>query len=297
MIEEPGSITCIYCGGEAQLFDEKAYHRYAPVYGPFRIFLCKSCGALLTNPVPDEEVTDAMYKSFDGGMYSKARELRRKYPLKTWFRQCLKHMMLDSGLENKKDFTWIDIGAGEGEMSELMLREFPNNEGTVLDFHSVPEQLKDKPVNWIATDLNRAFPDELEQADLVFAITVLEHMADPVNFIRSALGLLKPGGVLYLNCPRADSAAFKIMGKKWPYYIPGEHISIPSISGLQKLLERECALLLKEGYEVKIGPVILPYPFGFYVGYYLPFLERVFPFSFDVYLPTGLLECQVKRHH
>ncbi|HLO80973.1 MAG TPA: class I SAM-dependent methyltransferase [Chitinophagaceae bacterium] len=238
-----------------------------------------------------------MYKSFDGGMFSKVRELRRRYPLKTWFRQCLKHMMQGTGLERNKTFTWIDIGGGEGEMSELMLRQFPNHKGTVLDFHSAPERLKGHPVTWIATDLNKAFSDELEQADLIFAITVLEHMADPVNFIRSALGLLKPGGVLYLNCPRADSTAFKILKKKWPYYIPGEHITIPTIKGLEKLLQRECSRLLKEGYEVKVKPVILPYPFGFYVGYYLPFLEKVFPFSFDVYLPTGLLECQVKRLH
>lgn len=297
MIEEPGSITCIYCEGEAQLFDEKAYHRYAPVYGPYRIFICKHCGTLLTNPVPDAEVTNAMYKSFDGGMFSKVRALRRKYPLKTWFRQCLKHMMQGTGLENKKSFTWIDIGAGEGEMSELMLREFPDHQGTVLDFHPVPERLRDRPVTWIVADLNRAFSEELEPADLVFAITVLEHMADPVNFIRSALDLLKPGGVLYLNCPRTDCAAFKLLGKKWPYYIPGEHITIPSIKGLQKLLDRECSRLFKEGYEIKIRPVVLPYPFGFYMGYYLPFLERVFPFSFDVFFPTGMLECQVKRHH
>ncbi|HEX5667270.1 MAG TPA: class I SAM-dependent methyltransferase [Chitinophagaceae bacterium] len=297
MIEEPGSITCIYCGAEAKIFDKRAYHRYAPEFGPFRIFICKSCGALLTNPVPDDEVTGAMYRSFDGGMFSKARELRRKYPLKTWFRQCLKHMMQNTGLENKKDFTWIDIGAGEGEMSELMLSQFPNHEGTVLDFHSVPERLRNQPVNWIATDLNKTFPVELEQADLVFAITVLEHMADPVNFIRSALGLVKPGGVLYFNCPRTDCNAFKILGKKWPYYIAGEHITIPSIRGLQKLMDRECARLFKEGYEVRVRPVILPYPFGFYLGYYLPFLERVLPFSFNVYLPTGLLECQVIRHH
>jgi ubiquinone/menaquinone biosynthesis C-methylase UbiE len=297
MIEEPQSITCIYCEAEAKIFDENAYHRYATEYGPYRIFICKTCGALLTNPVPDEEVTTAMYRSFDGGMHSRVRELRRRYPLKTWFHQCLTHMMQDSGLENKKTFSWIDIGGGEGEMSELMLKQFPNQEGTVVDFHPVPERLKGRHVNWVATDLNREFSDELEQADLVFAITVLEHMADPVNFIRSSLRLLKPGGVLYLNCPRADSAAFKILGKKWPYYIPGEHITVPSIRGLQKLLERECSRVLRDGYEISIKPVILPYPFGFYLGYYLPFLEKLFPFSLDVYLPTGLLECQVKRRH
>jgi hypothetical protein len=64
---------------------------------------------------------------------------------------------------------------------------------------------------------------------------------------------------------------------------------------MEKLLERECRSLFSSGYEIKANPVIMPYPFGFYVGYFLPFLEKILPFSFDVYFPTGILECQVRR--
>lgn len=294
MIKERG-VTCIYCEGEAQIYEEHAYHRYMPDRGPFQIFKCKSCGTLLTDPVPDEKALAAMYHAFNKGMSDKPRELRTKYPLTTWFLQCMKHMMRGTGLESSPDFTWIDIGAGEGEMAALMIKHFDGHQGTAVDFIDVPEKVRDQPVKWISADISKKLPHELEQADLVFAITVLEHMANPVHFIRSALGLLRPGGVLYFNCPRADSAACQIMGRKWPYYIPGEHLTIPTIQGIQKLMERECGLLFASGYEIRVDPVIMPYPLGFYVSYFLPFLEKIFPFSIDIYFPTGLLECQVKR--
>lgn len=294
MIEERG-VTCMYCEGEAQIYEEQAYHRYMPDYGPFRIFRCKRCGALLTHPLPDEKALAAMYHAFDKGMSQRPRELRSTYPLKTWFLQCMKHMMQGTGLEKRPDFTWIDIGAGEGEMVELMLKHFPGHKGTAVDFIGAPESLRVWQGKWISADIGKNLPDKLEQADLVFAITVLEHMADPVHFIRSSLELLKPGGVFYFNCPRADSAACKMLGRKWPYYIPGEHLTIPTIQGIKTLMERECSILFASGYEVRVNPVIMPYPLGFYIGYFLPFIEKVLPSSIDIYFPTGLLECRVKR--
>jgi SAM-dependent methyltransferase len=294
MIEERG-VTCMYCGGEAQIYEEKAYHRYIPDHGPFRIFRCKSCGSLLTDPVPSEKTLADMYQAFNKGMAEKPRELRTNYPLKSWFLQCMKHMMQGTGLQMKPDFSWIELGAGEGEMAELMVQHFPGHQGTAVDFVVAPESLHEGPVKWICADMAGGLPEELEQADLVFAITVLEHMADPVQFIKSALRLLKPGGVFYFNCPRADSGAFKILGRKWPYYIPGEHLTIPTIGGIEKLMDRECRSLFSSDCEIRVNPVIMPYPFGFYAGYFLPFLEKVFPFSFDVYFPTGILECRVRR--
>lgn len=294
MIEERGA-TCMYCGGSAEVYDERAYHRYMPDHGPFRILRCNGCGALLTDPMPNAESLAEMYGSFNNGMADLPRELRTNYPLNTWFLQCIKHMMKGTGLESKPDFSWVDIGAGEGEMAALMLKHFPGHKGTALDFVGVPASLRNTPVTWISTDISSGLPEGLGQADLVFSITVLEHMADPVHFIRSALGLLKPGGVFYFNCPRADSGAAKILGKKWPYYNPGEHLTLPTIAGTRQIMERECRALFKGGYEIMVNPVIMPYPAGFYVGYFLPFLEKLFPFSFDIYFPTGLLECRVKR--
>jgi SAM-dependent methyltransferase len=201
------------------------------------------------------------------------------------------HMMKGTRLRANPSFSWIDIGAGEGEMSNMIHQNFPASNGTAVDFHERPAQLNNA-VGWISADLSRQMPS-IGKVDLVFAITVLEHMTDPGHFIRSCLDLMKPGSVFYFNCPRADSNAFRIMGKKWPYYLPGEHITIPSISGLGKLMHVECSRKFGDRYTLTISPVVMPYPLGFYLGYFMPFTMKNFSLSTDIYFPTGMLECQL----
>jgi SAM-dependent methyltransferase len=291
MIDVQETITCLYCGGDAKLYEKNARHPYAPGFGPFQMYQCSSCSSLVTHPVPGARDISALYASFKRGMHKKARELRTRYPLRTWFLQCLDHMMRDTKLNTGSEFSWIDIGAGEGEMSNLVYQHFPGSSGTAIDFHKRPGQL-DKGVNWVSTDLSVDLP-EIEKADLVFAITVFEHMTDPIHFIRSCLELMKPGAVFYFNCPRADCNAFRIMGKKWPYYLPGEHITVPSITGLEKLMQRECSSRFGDRYTLTVSPVVMPYPLGFYLGYLLPFTMKYSSLSTDIYFPTGILECQL----
>lgn len=297
MIDVQELVPCLYCGNDAQLYEKNAHHPYASEHGPFQIYVCRSCSSLLTYPVPSGSVLNALYRSFDKGMHSKVRELRTKYPLHAWFRQCIRHMMKGAGFA-RKEFSWIDVGAGEGEMCKRMVETFPVSKGMGVDFHGRPGALdKTNGLGWMAADLNEDLPVELGTVDLIFAITVFEHMANPVHFIRSSLDLLKPGGVLYFNCPRADANAFRIMRKKWPYYLPGEHITIPSITGLEQLMRRECDQKFGNGYTLKIAPVIMPYPLGYYLGYYLPFTKNLFSLTTSVYIPTGLLECHLLLPH
>ena len=64
------------------------------------------------------------------------------------------------------------------------------------------------------------------------------HIIDPNNFIENLIKLLNPGGLLFITCPNSNSLASKLFGKKWPIIIPGEHINIPSIEGLNICLNR-----------------------------------------------------------
>jgi hypothetical protein len=109
------------------------------------------------------------------------------------------------------------------------------------------------------------------------------------------MSMVKPGGVLYFNCPRADCNAFRLMGRKWPYYLPGEHITIPSMRGLEILAQETFS---KKGlrYSIKTDPVTMPYPLGYYAGYFLGTKKKL-PFDFDLYIPTGLLECVIHRQN
>lgn len=61
------------------------------------------------------------------------------------------------------------------------------------------------------------------QFDVVCAFHVLEHVADPTEFLRSCRDALVPGGRLALEVPNIESAAAGRLGAAWPHIQPQYH--------------------------------------------------------------------------
>jgi SAM-dependent methyltransferase len=292
MIELPDLAVCVYCGGDAGLFEKGARHKYESDHGPFDLYQCKSCQSLFTYPAPSQQQIADLYMRFSKGMHEKITDLRTTFPLNAWFKQCFEHMMKDVNTRSGQ-FSWIDVGAGDGNMSALLNSQFPISRGVAADFHDTPVRLKNSNVQWVSLDLNEGL-DRLGKADLVFAITVLEHIIDPRQFVTSMISCLNPGGVLYLNCPRTDSLAFRFLGKNWPYYLAGEHITVPSMKGLKTLMEKTCREKFGNAYKLEINSVLMPYPLGYYLGYFFNSKKTSLVINPDIYLPTGILECKLR---
>jgi len=52
--------------------------------------------------------------------------------------------------------------------------------------------------------------------DVVTVWDVLEHTADPAEFLRECRRVTKPGGLLVVNCPDIGSWIARVMGRRWP---------------------------------------------------------------------------------
>ncbi|MFV2017269.1 methyltransferase domain-containing protein [Micromonospora sp. LOL_023] len=61
------------------------------------------------------------------------------------------------------------------------------------------------------------------QVDAVCAFHVLEHVADPWQFLITARAALRPGGALVLEVPNIASAAARRLGDRWPGLQPEYH--------------------------------------------------------------------------
>jgi SAM-dependent methyltransferase len=55
---------------------------------------------------------------------------------------------------------------------------------------------------------------------VVTAFDVIEHVADPAAFLRSAASVLQPGGFLFVSTPDVDSLTATIFGRRWHFYHP-----------------------------------------------------------------------------
>jgi len=74
--------------------------------------------------------------------------------------------------------------------------------------------------------------------DVVTLWDVLEHVDRPVDFLRTCVELLKPGGHLLINVPDLDSLPARVMGARWPLLLP-EHLNYFNRESL-----RRCTVLM-----------------------------------------------------
>ena len=87
--------------------------------------------------------------------------------------------------------------------------------------------------------------------DLISAIEVIEHTADPRSFIDDIYGRLKEEGILVIVTGASDSITARVMGKKWWYLNPPDHCSIFSRVALKQLIS-------DKGFEI-LGHSLIPF--------------------------------------
>jgi SAM-dependent methyltransferase len=290
-------FLCPYCGSNRLSKQyENLYHKRKRDFGPFDLYLCMRCGSAITLPPPSVEGLAALYQMMVHGLAASTRSLLAENPEAAWHRMCIDHMARFAGLEPSASFRWIDIGAGAGEMAAAMAHRFPHARGTAIDIHERPPALADSHnVDWMhigVADENFAVDQNLK-ADLVFAVGVWEHIRYPDIFVRNAIRLLKPYGMLYMFAPNYGSLARRILGKRWPYFLPGEHIGIPSVTGARRSLERELAHV--HGPQMPVRILVRPILVTYSVRYALAkfgFLRvaKLVPPSVAFKMPSGALE-------
>ena len=79
-------------------------------------------------------------------------------------------------------------------------------------------------------------PQERLAAVVFFAS--LEHLAAPLSALRVTAAALRPGGVVAITTPDADSWLARLMGRSWPNLFPLEHRFCFTRGSLQLLIRR-----------------------------------------------------------
>jgi SAM-dependent methyltransferase len=234
-----------------------------------------------------------LFDSFADGSDPALRRRRGDAPPTAWYARAVKHATRAAGFSHSAAFTWIDLAAGAGEVGAILNSTFANATGVSVDWHGRPAKLAADPRHdWIATDLNGpGFARAIgSPADLVIALSVWEHVRDPLQFLRDACAVVNPGGTLYIVCPDFGSAASRLLGRKWPFWIPGEHLHVPTQEGARSCIAH--AIAGRGGHAIGfVRPVGVPYPPAYVAGYLgmsaIGTLLRGVP---AVPLPVGALE-------
>ncbi|MEI8329918.1 MAG: class I SAM-dependent methyltransferase [Chlamydiia bacterium] len=108
----------------------------------------------------------------------------------------------DSG--EKCDFLVLDVGCGEGDFLDS-LKMIDNNKKYAIDFNeSAILSCKEKGLNSfigsVETGIQKNYISK-EMFSFVTSFHCLEHVADPVGFVRELLSVTKSGGKVFLSTP------------------------------------------------------------------------------------------------
>jgi len=131
---------------------------------------------------------------------------------------------------------FLDIGYGEGGL----LRIAQKHEWNCYGLEVSPQALEyGQRRGWTVSSNGEA--DErfaAEGFDVVSMIELIEHVADPNSFLKSAARWLRPGGLLYITTSNAGSLNKRLLGIEWSVFCPPEHITIWTARGLSSALKR-----------------------------------------------------------
>jgi len=186
---------------------------------PYGIYRSEPSEMGVTVPFPTAEELDALYAShYDYGAHSLIAQEKR------WRNRKLVDRAVRA-LDGRVPGKALDVGCMYGYLlDELRARQAP-----VL--HGI--EIADEPARVAAAkgyiihqgtieDYVRTQPDLT--FDVVFAQHVLEHVRDPMLFLRSAFTLLRPGGILILAVPNLGSRTQRLFPTAWGWYQVPAHL-------------------------------------------------------------------------
>jgi SAM-dependent methyltransferase len=205
-----------------------------------RVHRCSDCGFEYLAPRPTPEQTTAFYDI--GGYYTQGQaEPRGAAPPGLLSRL---RMHIAWRFDRSQDLvdvvagrlapgaSIVDIGSGDGTQVRLLSQRGFVVTGVERDPRSVSLRESATPVFAGSAE---ALPDELARGsfDAVMFKQVLEHLVEPVEALRHAAQLLKPGGVLFCEVPNHESAIARQSGLSWEHMDVPRHVNFFRLDTLQ----------------------------------------------------------------
>ena len=105
--------------------------------------------------------------------------------------------------ENNMSGSFLDVGAGRGELVRLLLAANVATDVTGVDLFGRPDDLPPE-IGWHSQDLND--PLHLSELfDVIVCSEVIEHLENPRALFRNLYELLDPDGALLITMPNQES--------------------------------------------------------------------------------------------
>ena len=225
-------VPCVACGAsDAQPQFEKNGFAYS---------VCPGCGTLFQSPRPDIEAFKVFYQSSESAKYwaevffPAVAEARRE----RIFRPRVERLADLCSAKGIAVEHLIEVGAGYGIFLDEWRRRFPSTRALAIEpSESLAAECRAKGFD-VIEDIVENVGGHDGHADLVVCFEVLEHVYDPLAFVRTLTRLARPGGYVFLSTLCVDGFDIQVLWERSNSVFPPHHINFLSIRGFERLFER-----------------------------------------------------------
>ena len=177
------------------------------------LWCCKNCNSKFTQYIVSQEQAESLYSISDSSeRWSNSNFVNGK-PVKLI-------SILKEVFSGKSSI--VDVGCNSGELLDFAKTLGCDTSGVELSESSLSiiAEKGHKPY--------RSLMDITNEVDIITAFDLIEHLYDPVSFLRICSDKLKPGGRLVLLTGNPECFSVKLGRGKWWYCQYPEHIVFPS---------------------------------------------------------------------
>jgi SAM-dependent methyltransferase len=203
----------------------------------FGLLRCRHCDSFQINPpaIRDETASGGFYSAYYEGQPAAADAVAAASSRRSRFWSAADRA---PQLREVRQ-TVLDIGCGDGGLCvELLGHGWPDVIGIDVA-HARVERAR------LACPSARFYCGALDttdiargSVDLMIMDNVIEHLPDPLSFVRNLIPWLKPGGRLVLITPNMASGNFTLLGRRWtPELAPHVHLFLFTPRSLARLLD------------------------------------------------------------
>lgn len=233
------------------------------------LYKCPSCNLIQMFPQWTDKELDELYQGYVKKQYTTSK----KKPIKSIRKYLRKYITKDSSV--------LEIGSGNGDNLNYLKQCAKSVIG--IDKDKQADSVRDNEENAIDFDtFHEKYPTE--KYDFIYAIHVLEHTNDPIDFVEKIISHLNDGGQFVLELPNTDEPLYTVykstafINQYWfPY-----HVFCYTPETIQKVLNKfNIKIKLYQRYGI-IGPIrflIWGTPGEWFPNF--PIIDNVYKFIFE----------------
>lgn len=225
-------VPCVACGAREATPQFKK--------NGFDFVQCDACRSLFLSPRPSVGDFEAFYRDSESSRYwaevffPAVAEIRREKIFRPRVER-LADMCAARGTEVAR---LIEVGAGFGIFVDEWRRRFPATEILAIEpSSSLAAECRAKGFD-VVEDIVENVTAGKNSADLVACFEVLEHVYDPLAFIRHLTALARPGGAVFISTLGIDGFDLQTLWDSSGQISPPHHINFLSVEGFERLFER-----------------------------------------------------------